>query len=617
MAAARHVLILCGSTEIDGYAFSSGLESLRDFYGARLDLQNLIQPVTYLIREAIFRPKYVLSRSGKVSLDICPLGALIDMYHTHEATNRHDKIYALLGMSSDDLSAAGLSPDYQVSWKELLQRLVKFLLGKQVSVKTWNNREMAIIDSRGYILSQVSSVKSDQGNRQNVNISFKNTSQHLGYTKEYKAHWNLQASAKSIQKGDIVCLLQGASKPTIIRPYKDHFAIIMIAATFPEAIEMESDSDRWPDLRDFPLIWNWEKALDRLQDQEEYNSLMEANRQVPECSQKKKEDYVRKAMRLYSIALILEDLREYKEAGKRLQEGIEVYKRALGKEHLHTLGLMDKLAIIYKKTQQWKEAEELLLQVIQIRKCVQGEEHSDTFYTLANLVLIYRDQGYLKGIEELGVITDLLKPKEHAAQITEKEVVKIIQSPKEIMALLLDRRGGDVPITKAVVQAAIRNWTSGKEIITALLNRIGGDVLITEAVVRAAARNWEMGGREIIIVLLDRGGGDVLVAEAMVQAAARNRTSGKEIMTLLLDRRGDDVPITEAVVQTVAWNGTSGKEIMTLLLDRRGGDVPITEAVVQAAVGNRTSGKEIITLLLDRRGGDVPITEAKRWFRQR
>ena len=48
----------------------------------------------------------------RVSLDICPLGELIDIYHTYKATNRHNKIYALLGISLDNLSAAGLSPNY-------------------------------------------------------------------------------------------------------------------------------------------------------------------------------------------------------------------------------------------------------------------------------------------------------------------------------------------------------------------------------------------------------------------------------------------------------------------------------------------------------------------------
>ena len=106
---------------IDGYAFCLGLDLLKDFYEAHPDLQGLIGSVTYLIRGAIFRPNYATSTPGGFSLDICPLGELIDMYHTHKATKRHDKVYALLGMSSDDPSEAGLQPDYTASSRELFQ----------------------------------------------------------------------------------------------------------------------------------------------------------------------------------------------------------------------------------------------------------------------------------------------------------------------------------------------------------------------------------------------------------------------------------------------------------------------------------------------------------------
>ena len=145
-------------------------------YKTPLDLQSLIRSVTYLIRGAIFRPKYASSWSGKVSLEIRPLGELIDMYHTRKATLRHDKVYALLGMSSDDLSAAGLSPDYTVSWEQPFQNLVKFLLCKEVSVKAWGKREIAVIKSRGSILGRVSLVENDGAryDRQNVVITFEN-----------------------------------------------------------------------------------------------------------------------------------------------------------------------------------------------------------------------------------------------------------------------------------------------------------------------------------------------------------------------------------------------------------------------------------------------------------
>ena len=50
---------------------------------------------------------------------------------------------------------------------------------------------------------------------------------------------------------------------------------------------------------------------------------------------------------------------------------------------------------------------------------------------------------------------------------------------KAIMTLLLDRRGGDIPITERVVKAAAGN-ERGKGIMTLLLNQRGGDVPITD-----------------------------------------------------------------------------------------------------------------------------------------
>ncbi|KAK6826671.1 hypothetical protein RU639_004778 [Aspergillus parasiticus] len=74
-------------------------------------------------------------------------------------------------------------------------------------------------------------------------------------------------SAKPIQKGDIVCLLEGASKPSIIRPYKGYFSLIVTSAT---PLQEEEDV-RWDEIfetlrsrhdpiRDLSLIWDWETS---------------------------------------------------------------------------------------------------------------------------------------------------------------------------------------------------------------------------------------------------------------------------------------------------------------------------------------------------------------------
>ena len=635
VAAARHILIMCGSTEIDGYAFFLGVESLKGFYKDLPDLQSLIPSVTYLIRGAIFRPKYATSRSGAATLDICPLGELIDMYHTRKATMRRDKVYALLGMSSDDVSK--LSPNYKDPWEELLERLVKFLLGEKVSVETWVDREMAVIESKGCILGQVFLVES--GNARQT-VTFKNTPGQPRYIENRGARWTLRASAKSIQRDDLVCLLEGASKPSIIRLCKDHFAVIMITAT-PEEIETESGSVRAPGLfqsttifpRDFLLVWDWEQPPEESQDRKEYETLMKPNGQGPEHSKTALDGYLDKPTRLWNVALILGDLEEYKEAEEKLREAIGDCKRAVGEEHPHTLTGMDNLALIYKKKRQWKEAEELFVQVVQIRKQVQGADHPDTLSSMANLESTHRDQGHLKEAEKLKTMIHLLERREDNAQITEEEVVQIARSfDKEVMTLLLERKGDDVQVTEDVIMAAAGNEQSGEEVITLLLKQQGADIQIAEEVVILIAGMFgkevmtllldrrgadvqitkevviliaEMFGKEVMIFLLERRGVDVQIAEEVVILIAR--MFGKEVMTLLLDRRGADVQITEKVVILVV--GMFGKEVITLLLDRRGADVQITEDVVQAAAGNKRNGKEVMTLLLNQRGVDVQITE--------
>lgn len=124
------------------------------------------------------------------------------MYHAHDATDRRDKVFALLGMSSDApdaIKAASLSPNYKVSWEELLKRLVEFILGQEVSVRTRPNQEMAIIEGKGCVLGVVSSA-----DEKRVRITPK--------TKLLPEEWDAQPSAKSVRAGDLVCLLKGALK---------------------------------------------------------------------------------------------------------------------------------------------------------------------------------------------------------------------------------------------------------------------------------------------------------------------------------------------------------------------------------------------------------------------
>ncbi|RYP78907.1 hypothetical protein DL771_000292 [Monosporascus sp. 5C6A] len=152
------------------------------------------------------------------------------MYRTRDATLPNDKVYGLLGMNSDDPGATDLSADYTISWEVLFRQLVEAVLGRQVYART--NDEAAVIEARACAFGRGSLVDKEttSNDTQKVEITSKDGSGYLGG----KTQWTLQASVEPIQEGDLVCYLQGASRPTILRPQEDYFIVIMISVTPPE-----------------------------------------------------------------------------------------------------------------------------------------------------------------------------------------------------------------------------------------------------------------------------------------------------------------------------------------------------------------------------------------------
>jgi ankyrin repeat protein len=228
-----------------------------------------------------------------------------------------------------------------------LQRLAKYLLSEKISVETWGDKEIAVIKSKGCVLGWVSSVKGDSAryDRQHLHITFKNMPWQSGDMRERSTHWTLKVSAKPIRDGDIICLLQGASKPTIIRLCEDHFVIIMVGATPLEDIQTGSGYIQWPKLsqfiqsftRDFILVWNWESSSDKLQDLGKYETSIRASSWVLEHPKTKLGSHLDKATRTWNVALILGDLEEYEEAEERLREAVEAYEMAFGEKDSDTL----------------------------------------------------------------------------------------------------------------------------------------------------------------------------------------------------------------------------------------------------------------------------------------
>jgi len=357
---------MCGFTEINGHAFCLGLEALSRAY----ESEKFTNPVTFLIRGSIFRPPYASRNQGQRSLRICSLGELFDMYHSHETTVLHDKVYALVGMCSDDLTDAGLEPNYEITWSTLMKRLLHFLLSNSASVDAHDGKGVAVIRTKGCILGQVSTVK--RGVRlswkQKLEINIRDTrimqngprsrsrsrfrsrsrpmySSRMSESSEFEADgsggstwWALQTTANPIQERDFLCFLQGASKPSIIRLQDDddHFTIIAIAVTPPKYVKIEEEEVEWSTIsrsmtfpRDFLLVWDWDDNSGNLQELGMYESLIQTRYLHSEDGLKKRLD---KATRAWNVALILEDVGGYDMAQARFEEAIEGYESVLGKK---------------------------------------------------------------------------------------------------------------------------------------------------------------------------------------------------------------------------------------------------------------------------------------------
>lgn len=276
------------------------------------------------MRGAIFRPQYQGSREDwpdTFSLNIRPLGELVDIYHSRKATDRRDKVYALIGMSSDDPGAAGLSADYNTSWKELFQKLVKYCLSPQVSVNTWNDIEVAFLRGKGCILGQVSESRT-QHDEQHVSIAWRNPPDYfdIDWKEKQGSQFTFQASAKLIEVGDLVCLLQGATNATIIRSCNDLWTVIAI--TVPPTISLR----KWlASITVFQyyllLIWDWDVS----QGKKDYECFMSSRMPGYVGTDCQGQEYMDAATRLWNHGLLLNTLGRYEDSRSTLGKAVRIY----------------------------------------------------------------------------------------------------------------------------------------------------------------------------------------------------------------------------------------------------------------------------------------------------
>lgn len=338
MATARHIRILCGEKELDGYALYKGLHQLSKHTGVE-------HPSAHLLSQATFRSASSLAYNSwpRVSVGNYSLGELLDLYHEYGATKRHDKIYALLGMSTD-VTKVGLKPDYSVPWLEIFRHVIQYLLSKSIHIRVWQNKAIATIHGQLSIIGSLTErmeILRDGKRRVGVRQFCDGTIIDV----------DLSASAKQPCADDVLCLFQKARRASILRPCSDHFLIIAINVSL-------RDHDCPRDMikcHDIISMWDWETPRQELSD-------VPQQRTIPRLlGLMKSVDAREKCARIIGVATILCDLQQYAKTLESLDiiTGDEALLRCL--EDVQVEELMRMQIICHVRLRQRRGARRLLL----------------------------------------------------------------------------------------------------------------------------------------------------------------------------------------------------------------------------------------------------------------
>lgn len=185
-------------------------------------------------------------------------------------------------MSSDHFPGSG-SPfqvNYRLPWGVFVVQLVKTLFTQKASVEAWDGSRLVVIRAKPRALAIVESCKRDKTRQDHLEVEIlskyeKTYSQNNSWTRKKHSqnwgrlsplersdlspqYWSIPALPGTILAGDIVCLLDGAQTPTIIRLCGNYWSIVM--AWTPLTFTTDNQPYNPPDgfFDDFLLVWDWE-----------------------------------------------------------------------------------------------------------------------------------------------------------------------------------------------------------------------------------------------------------------------------------------------------------------------------------------------------------------------
>ncbi|KAK4452184.1 heterokaryon incompatibility protein-domain-containing protein [Podospora aff. communis PSN243] len=214
-AAARKILMMSRSNHLDGLEFCRGLEIMVK------NLPKATATIDAEVEDAARSIIYLIKRAGKKNTT-----------RIVSATQRVDKVYALLGMASDDDIPTSLLPDYKVPWRVLFPRLAMHFFGAPTGIRVLS-RDTAMFRTRGTLLGTWADMAAESS---------------LGLARANPHR------PGHVRNQDLVCQFENARTPTVIRPRRDYWLIVALGIRLKRRQTPASSSTCC-----FFVVWDWKQ----------------------------------------------------------------------------------------------------------------------------------------------------------------------------------------------------------------------------------------------------------------------------------------------------------------------------------------------------------------------
>ncbi|KAE8151467.1 heterokaryon incompatibility protein-domain-containing protein [Aspergillus avenaceus] len=545
---ARSVYLMCGSVYINGHVFCEGLKRIE----IPSNLLSRVGPVAYLIRNALYRPKYKLGSRGSISI-----AELVGMYQNHRATKQHDKLYALLSLSTDPI-AATLQPNYSIPWKEVSTQLLNYMF-PECSVES-DRAETAVIKGKGWILGHVATVqeKASEFGKQKLLVVF---------------------NCKILSMGDInrrgmECEVRAPG----VTFYRNNF----------EGRQIAMSHGRYSMDCLYDVLLTWKIPLGRAESNDKPGNVFALVDTAPEYRNMQAEaGKNQKNVTLIVLDIVISAL----EQETSQTEGLQQLIRPFGIKHP-----------IIESSTGLVVCEESLEKLSQEHLRYRGND----LPVPEELVIIAAAIGKSYGC----IIMELLLKYHGANFLISEEVVKSATGnqgsygPKILEVLFQHQR--DLPVSEETLRVAAGNQGCYGSQILEVLFQYQENLPVSEETLRVAAENQGYGPQ--ILEVLFQYQENLPVSEETLRVAAENQGYGPQILEVLFQHQ-ESLPVSEEAISTAAGNqGGYGPQILEVLFQYQE-NLPVSEKAVRAAAGNQGSFGPVILEVLFQHQKNLPVSE--------